>query len=171
MGENDSEMKREPQLPEREFESFVGEHRRLIGKICYLYATAGSDFDDLYQEVLINLWRGFASFEGRSKPSSWVWRVALNTCISCYRRERRRTQTLPLVEGFGAVDEDSARSERLRELHALVDRLDPFEKALVMLWLDEVPYDEIAAITGLSRNNVASKLHRIRIKLREQANR
>lgn len=171
MGENDSEMKYEPQLPEREFERFVGEHRRLIGKICYLYASAGNGFDDLYQEVLINLWRGFASFEGRSKPSSWVWRVALNTCISCYRRERRRAQTLPLAEGLGAVDEEPSRIERLRELQTLIDRLDPFEKALVMLWLDEVPYDEIASITGLTRNNVASKLHRIRIKLREQANR
>lgn len=171
MDENDSEMKCEPQLSEQEFESFVDRHRRLIGKICYLYASADTDFDDLYQEVLINLWRGFASFEGRAKPSSWVWRVALNTCVSCYRRDRRRTPTLPLDEGLGAEDEEPARTERLRELHALVDRLDPFEKALVMLWLDEVPYDEIAAITGLSRNNVASKLHRIRIKLREQANR
>ena len=141
-----------------EFETFVREHRRIVGKVCYLYAVDSDDFDDLYQEVLINLWRGFDGFEGRAKVSSWVYRVALNTCISYYRRNRRHTGRLPLTDSLGAADEDPERGERLRDLYAL------------MLWLDELPYEEIAAITGLTRNNVASKLHRIKLKLREQAN-
>ena len=171
MVETECEMMQEPQIPEREFERFVAEHRRLIGKICYLYAACESDFDDLYQEVLINLWRGFPGFAGRSRPSSWVWRVALNTCITCYRRERRLTRFVPLAEGFATADEEPDRHERVQELQTRIERLDPIEKALVMLWLDETPYDEIAAITGLTRNNVASKLHRIRLKLREQTQR
>lgn len=153
-----------------EFEAFAREHRRVIGKICYLYAVDSDDFDDLYQEVLINLWRGFDGFEGRAKASSWVYRVGLNTCISYYRRNRRHAGKVPLSDCAGMVDDDPQRDERLRELYALINRLDTLEKAVVMLWLDEVPYDEIAEITGLTRNNVASKLHRIKLKLREQAN-
>lgn len=153
-----------------DFESFVREHRRIIGKVCYLYALDGDDFNDLYQEVLINLWRGFEGFEGRAKPSSWVYRVGLNTCISYCRRNRRHTGAAPLAACMGMADEEAERSDRLRELDALINRLDPLEKALVMLWLDEVPYEEIARIMGLTRNNVASKLHRIKLKLREQVN-
>jgi len=131
-----------------EFETFVRKHRRIVGKVCYLYAMDSDDFDDLYQEVLINLWRGFDGFEGRAKVSSWVYRVALNTCISYYRRNRRHTGRLPLTDLLGAADEDSERGERLRELYALINRLDALEKAVVMLWLDELPYEEIAAING-----------------------
>lgn len=83
-----------------EFETFVREHRRIVGKVCYLYAVDSDDFDDLYQEVLINLWRGFDGFEGRAKVSSWVYRVALNTCISYYRRNRRHTGRLPLTDSL-----------------------------------------------------------------------
>ncbi len=158
------------QTKAREFEQFADRHRRVIGKICYLYATDDQNFDDLYQEVLINLWQGFDRFEGRAKASSWVYRVGLNTCISFYRRNRRHTGTLPLAECPGLTEQDTERTERLQELYALIARLDPLEKAVVMLWLDEQPYEEIAAITGLTRNNVASKLHRIKLKLREQAN-
>ena len=78
---------------------------------------------------------------------------------------------MPLADCPGIAAEDPERSARLRELYALITRLDPLEIALVMLWLDEVPYEEIASITGLTRNNVASRLHRIKLKLREQANR
>ncbi len=92
-----------------------------------------------------------------------------SACISCYRRERRHRGTLPLEYGIGLPAEEGDRTEHLKELYALIDRLDPIEKALILLWLDEVPYDEIAAITGLGRNTVASKLRRIRLKLREQA--
>ena len=114
-------------------------------------------------------------FWATGEPCLWItdpqhYRVALNTCISYYRRNRRHTGRLPLTDSLGAADEDSERGERLRDLYALINRLDALEKAVVMLWLDELPYEEIAAITGLTRNNVASKLHRIKLKLREQAN-
>lgn len=153
------------------FERFVAEHRRIIGKVCYLYAADRADFDDLRQEVLVALWRGFGSFEGRSAASTWVYRVSLNACISCCRRNRRHRATQPLVEALAVADEEPELRERLEELAALLARLDPMEKALVTLRLDELSYDEIAAVTGLRRNVVASRLHRIRLKLRRETDR
>lgn len=154
-----------------DFEQLVADHARLIGKICYMYAVDADHWKDLYQEVLINLCRGFVDFEGRSGISTWIWRVGLNTCISCYRRTRRHAKALPLTACLGMTDGDPGRDERLHTLYELIGYLGNLEKALVMLWLDEHSYDEIAAITGLSRNNVASKLRRIREKLVRLADR
>ncbi|MDE6857310.1 MAG: sigma-70 family RNA polymerase sigma factor [Alistipes sp.] len=153
---------------QNEFEAFVAEHRRIIGRICYMYAGGSDDFDDMYQEILINIWRGLDTFEGRSSPSSWVYRIGINTCISYRRRNRRFSGTLSLAACAGIIDDTPGGDERLLALRRSIERLDPIEKAVVTLWLDEVPYDEIAAITGLSRNNVASKLHRIKLKLRNE---
>ncbi len=158
-------------IPAEAFERFVARHRRIIGKVCYLYATDSADFDDLRQEVLIALWRGFGSFEGRSAASTWVYRVSLNACISYCRRSRRHRTAQPLAEVLAIADDDPALRERMSELAALLARLDPMEKALMALWLDELSYDEIAAVTGLQRNTVASRLHRIRLKLRREADR
>lgn len=158
-------------IPAEAFERFVARHRRIIGKVCYLYATDSADFDDLRQEVLIALWRGFGSFEGRSAASTWVYRVSLNACISCCRRNRRYRTAQPLAEALAIADDEPALRERMSELAALLARLDPIEKALMALWLDELSYDEIAAVTGLQRNTVASRLHRIRLKLRREADR
>ncbi len=158
-------------IPAEAFERFVARHRRIIGKVCYLYATDSADFDDLRQEVLIALWRGFGSFEGRSAASTWVYRVSLNACISYCRRNRRHRTAQPLAEVLAIADDDPALRERMSELAALLARLDPMEKALMALWLDELSYDEIAAVTGLQRNTVASRLHRIRLKLRREADR
>lgn len=158
-------------MPMPDFETFVRKHRPIIAKVCWLYARSSDAFDDLYQEILLNLWQGLAQFEGRCQTASWVYRVSLNTCISCYRHERRHRNLLPLTCCASLPVEEPDNAERLQQLHALINRLDPIEKAVILLWLDEVPYDEIAAITGLGRNTVASKLHRIRRKLREQAKR
>lgn len=158
-------------IPAEAFERFVARHRRIISKVCYLYATDSADFDDLRQEVLIALWRGFGSFEGHSAASTWVYRVSLNACISYCRRNRRHRTAQPLAEALAIADDDPALRERMSELAALLARLDPMEKALMALWLDELSYDEIAAVTGLQRNTVASRLHRIRLKLRREADR
>lgn len=156
--------------PNSRFRDFRSEHRRIICKICYLYAADGNDFDDLYQEVLINLWQGLRGFEGRAKVSSWVYRVGFNTCISHYRRNRPYREVLPLCV-CAEYAYDDPKDERMQQLHTLINRLDALEKAIVTLWLDEFSYEEIGDVTGLTRNNVASKLHRIKQKLREQANR
>ncbi len=158
--ENDETM-------QRLFVETMDEHCRIISKICCMYAADADHYEDLYQESLVNLWRGFASYRGRAKLSSWIYRVVLNTCISSYRRDRRhRSGRLPLsVCAAKPAAEEAGVEERIGEMYALIARLDSFERGLVMLWLDELSYEEIAEITGLTRGGVASKLHRIREKL------
>ena len=151
------------------FERFAAEHRRIIAKVCWMYADDDDGWQDLCQEVLINLWRGFDSFERLSKASTWVWRVAVNTCISCSRRDSRHKGTLPLPVCAAMPDDEPRRTERLRELHELINRLEHLDRTIVMMWLDEYSYDEIASVTGLPRNSVASRLHRAKDKLARMA--
>lgn len=155
---------------EQTFEALIKEHRRLIYKVCYLYAMDEEHLKDLYQEVMINLWQGFQSFKGEAKISSWIYRVSLNTCISFCRKHNKMTSTMPLESLFGLMTEEEGKAVHLREMYRLISRLNRLEKAIILLWLDERSYEEIAGITGLSRNNIASKLKRIKEKLNELAN-
>lgn len=155
---------------EQAFLALVKEYRRLIYKVCYLYATDEEHLKDLHQEVLINLWQGFQGFKGEAKISSWIYRVSLNTCISFYRKNSKMTDTMPLESLLGLTTEDDEKTVHLREMYRLISRLNRLEKAIILLWLDEHSYEEIAEITGLSRNNIASKLKRIKEKLNGLAN-
>lgn len=155
---------------EQAFLALIKEYRRLIYKVCYLYATDDEHLKDLYQEALINLWQGFQGFKGEAKISSWIYRVSLNTCISFYRKHSKITDTMPLESLFGLMTEDDEKTVPLREMYRLISQLNRLEKAIILLWLDERSYEEIAEITGVSRNNIASKLKRIKEKLNGLAN-
>lgn len=159
------------QAREQAFLRLIEANRRLIYKVCYLYATDDEHLKDLYQEVLIHLWQGLPDYRGEAKPSSWIYRVSLNACISYYRKHRRMTgETAPLESLLQTMAAEEGRTEHLREMYRLISCLNRMEKALILLWLDEHSYDEIAEITGLTRSNVATKLRRIKEKLNELAN-
>lgn len=157
---------------EKLFLTVSDEHKALIAKVCYLYSSAVASFDDLYQEVLINLWNGLDGYRGDARITTWLYRLAINTCISWHRRNDRFGDSVSLddinVDPPDAVG--GTADDEVRYLHSLISRLDPLEKAVITLWLDETPYDEIAAITGISKANVAVKLHRIKDKLTKIAN-
>ena len=155
---------------EKQFTSLIEEYKRVIYKICYMYATDGDNFKDLYQDVVINLWKGFEGYEGKGKPSSWIYRVGLNTCISFYRQQQRRGEHTSLDSIYCLEAEYSETTKRLKEMYRLIAGLDKFERAVILLWLDENSYEEIAEIVGVPRNTVASRLKRIKDKLTKQAN-
>lgn len=152
---------------EKEFIALVKAYERIIYKVCYLYATPGVTLADLYQEVVANLWRGFPHFRGDSKASTWIYRVALNTCISFLRKEKNAPQFVELTPLSDRMDEADETHQMLRRLYQLIGRLSPLEKSVILLYLDENSYDEIAEITGLTSTNVATKLNRIKEKLRK----
>lgn len=140
-------------------------NKQLICKVCYMYAVDSNHFNDLYQETLINIWQGLDKFRGDSQVSTWIYRTAINSCITFYRRNKVLANATSIENMADMIDDRSDRPSQLREMYRLVSRLNKLDKALVLLWLDEKTYEEISDITGVSRNNVASRLRRIRFKL------
>lgn len=158
---------------EEQFLAILEQYRDIVAKVCYIYASDSTPFDDLYQEVLINIWQGMESYRGEAKMSTWIYRTAINTCISSYRRNLRhsaahvdRLSDLKLDIEAGM---DSNRLEEYHKLQSLISKLNPVDKAIISLWLDEKSYTEISAIIGISSSNVAVKLHRIKEKLTTMA--
>lgn len=155
---------------EKEFVELITEHKRLIYKACYFYASDADDLADLYQEVVMNLWKSFSRFRGESKATTWMYRIAMNTCISSLRRQKARPQTVPLTLDVDMTDGED-KTAQLRELYGLINQLGRLERALILLWLEERSYQEIADILGISKNNVAVKLNRVKEKLKAMSNR
>lgn len=159
---------------EHRFLKIVDQYKEVMAKVCYIYSSDNACFDDLYQEVLINLWQGMDSFRGDSKLSTWLYRTALNTCITWHRKNSKYSKGATRLEDLLTEPADSSADtaaylEDYRQLYNLISRLGPLDKALITLWLEEKPYDEIALITGISPGNVAVRLHRIKDKLSAMA--
>lgn len=123
--------------------------------------------EDYYQEVLCNLWQNFDQFDGRSKRSTWIYRVALFTCISFIRRKQPASISLSFDL---SSEEDSTLREQLDELHSIINRLGHLDRALILLWLEGYSYEEMAEVTGLTQSNVAVKLMRAKNKIKEMFN-
>lgn len=155
---------------EKAFLQLISENERLIYKVCSFYTSEEHPLADLYQEVVVNLWSGFAKFRNESRISTWIYRVALNTCISGMRKEMRKPQSIPISALQEAFTEPESISEQLREMYALIHQLKTMERAVVLLYLEEKSYQEIADITGLTVSNVATKLKRSKQKLKEMSN-
>lgn len=165
MRSQDKDNRRDDQGLKQAFEETVRQYDGVIRKVCYFYATDVDDFDDLRQEALVNLWRGFPGFRGDASMSTWIYRVTLNSCVSFFRKHRRRGNTVPVDEHPELIAEDDEKGAMLREMYRMINRLPAADKALILLWLDEHSYDEIASIMGQPRNTVASRLRRAKEKL------
>ena len=149
--------------------SIVNDNRRMLCKVCYMYADDDEHFKDLYQEVLANLWQGMDSFRGDSRLSTWLYRTAINTCVTYFRHNGKHDRGKVGLETLAdAAGDDGERMAYLRQMYRLIAGLDKMDKALILMWLDEKSYDEIAGVTGLPRNTVATRLYRIKLRLKER---
>ena len=155
---------------EQMFLSLMEQHKQIIYKVCFMYASEEETINDLFQEVTLNLWKGFPRFRGESKTSTWVYRIAVNTCVSWLRSSNRRLQTVPLTLSTADLITDEQEKENLRELYSLINRLGKLERALILLWLEERSYEEIAEILDISVSNVGVRINRIKAKLKEMSN-
>lgn len=149
----------------RDFEIMAHQYDGVIRKVCYFYATDRDEFNDLRQEALVNLWRGFSRFRGDASLSTWIYRVTLNSCVSFFRKHRKNSSIVPIDEQADIMAESDEKAAMLREMYRMIGRLDKADKALILLWLDEHSYDEIAEIMGQPRNTIASRLRRAKEKL------
>lgn len=153
---------------EKEFLTVVREYERVIYKVCYIYTTPNAPLNDLYQDVVLNLWKAFPKFRRECKVSTWIYRIALNTCISFIRREKNIPEFVTLNQEVDWMTEDNdPLQELLRQLYKMINRLGQLDKSIILLYLEEKSYEEIAEITGLSVTNVATKLSRIKDKLKK----
>lgn len=152
----------------KSFAAMARRHEKIIFSVCFFYATSDVGFDDLKQEVLISLFKAYRHFRNDSSESTWVYKVALNTCLFSLRKLTPKVSTLSLEEMPYIHFEDDSEHDlksRLEWLYSAISRLKPTDKALVLMWLDELSYYEIAENMGIPRNTVASRLHRIKEKL------
>lgn len=155
---------------EEQFVQIIREQRQTIYTVCYMFAKDKDEVDDLFQEVTINLWKGFDTFRNESNVSTWIWRVALNTCISVERMKKSRGETIPLSLDINLYNDSDEKSLQIRQLHRRIGRLGLVDRAIVLLWLDNLSYEEIGAIVGISAKNVSVKLVRIKEQLKNMSN-
>ena len=146
---------------EKKFAQMVGEHKSTIYTVCYMFSQDADEVSDLFQEVLINLWKGFEGFEHRSDVKTWIYRVALNTCISIDRK-KRRSASVPLTLDINLFEDRDEDSRQVDMLHKRISKLQPFDRAIVLLWLEDLSYEEI----GITAKNVSVRLFRIREQLK-----
>lgn len=155
---------------EKEFVRIVEENKATIYMVCYMFSKDREEVENLFQESLIALWRGFESFRGDANIRSWIYRVALNTCISVERKKSRHPESVRLkmdVNLFSDTDEDNRQVQALRNR---IGQLGVFDRAIVLLWLENLSYEEIGAIVGISAKNVSVRLVRIREQLKNMSN-
>ena len=155
---------------ELEFAQTVREHKGTIYTVCYMFSNNPDEVADLCQEILINLWKGYPKFRGDSNVRTWIYRVSLNTCISSERKKDRRVETLPLSLDINLFDDSDEDSKKVRMLRNRINKLGPFDRAIVLLWLENLSYDEIGAIVGISAKNVSVRLVRIKDQLKNMSN-
>lgn len=153
-----------------EFLTIVHQSQGIIHKVCRLYRDSQEDREDLFQEIVYQLWKSFPAFKGESKPSTWVYKIALSTAIAKYRSAKERVREEQVsIEGLAIASSspDEELQDRLQWLYTVIATLSPVEKAIISLYLDEYSYKDIAAIIGLTENHVGVKMNRIKSKLKE----
>jgi RNA polymerase sigma-70 factor, ECF subfamily len=156
------------QEEEKEFEQLIRENELMIHKVCRMYADSNADRDDLFQEIVIQLWKAYPTFRGEARFSTWLYRVAINTAITRLRKERDFIKSYSPAELPEYMQEDhSIEKEKEKQLHEAINRLSQVEKAIVMLYLEDHSYLEMEDILGISQGNLRVKMNRIKEKLRQ----
>jgi len=149
------------------FESMIKEYHPIIYKICRVY-SGNEDFDDLYQEVLINLWKSYKTFEGRSKLSTWLYRVTLNTALTYQRNEKKHSKKISMdhLPELITMENDPIENEaKIQKLYAAIKQFKKIDRSIILLYLEENSYEEIAELTGLTPSNIGAKISRLKKKL------
>jgi RNA polymerase sigma factor (sigma-70 family) len=160
---------------ETAFLTDVNQNIRIVHRVCHTYFPRDAmEREEVFQDIMYQLWKSYPQFKGESKFSTWMHKVALNTAITHIRRSTRKPRSAELTEPIAHapdMNEHMHREEEVRQLHAAIDTLMGIDKAIILLHLEDQDYDEIAAITGLTRTNVSVRLVRIKRALKEYVER
>jgi RNA polymerase sigma-70 factor (ECF subfamily) len=151
---------------ESKFAQTIKQNKSTIYTVCYMFSKDADEVNDLFQEAVINLWRGFEGFKGKSDVKTWIYRVTLNTCISLDRK-KRRAATEPLNVNINLFEDRDEDTRQIDRLHKRIGRLGPFDRAIVLLWLENMSYEEIGQVVGISTTSVSTRLYRIKEQLKK----
>ena len=155
---------------EKEFLKNISDHQGIILKVCRMYCSDVGESEDLFQEIVLQLWRSYPKFKGEAKISTWIYRVGLNTAITRLRKGNRKVSTREIKEAdfnLPSLGNERVDIEYSHDLQLAIDALNKFDKAIMMLYLDEKSYQEMAEITGISETNIGVRINRIKKKLKE----
>lgn len=159
---------------ESKFTLLVKENQRIVHKICRIYSDSPEAHEDLFQEIVLQLWKSFDSFKGDSKFSTWMYRVGLNTAITLIRKKNKTIETISIDQhsyfDIRTNDDNEEKEERLKLLYSCIKQLNDVERALVLLFLEDLPYKDIAETMGISEVNARVKMNRTKEKLKEMMN-
>ncbi|WP_062058723.1 RNA polymerase sigma factor [Aquimarina longa] len=158
---------------EHSFVTNLEQNQNIVHKVCRIYTSDSDSHNDLFQEITIQLWKAYPKFRGDAKFSTWMYRVALNTAITLYRRSKRSIKTSDLDAinfRIKAEEYDDQVEQQLKLMYAAVKQLNDIEKALVFLYLEDKSYKEIADTMGISEVNARVKMNRVKTKLKKILN-
>jgi RNA polymerase sigma-70 factor (ECF subfamily) len=158
---------------QEEFIKMIAAQQKLIHSICSLYYTSSEDRKDLFQEIILALWKAYPAFNYQSKISTWIYQIAINTVFSRIRKDKRRPKSEPLTEKVWQIPQTTTvqeLSESAQELYWAISQLSDVDKAIIMLYLEEHSYQEIASILDITKTNVSTRINRIKIKLEKLLN-
>ncbi|MFY7898870.1 MAG: RNA polymerase sigma factor [Chitinophagaceae bacterium] len=155
-------------VQEKEFIHLINQHQNIVHKVCSVYMDFMQDREDLFQEITLQAWKSFHSFKGESKFSTWLYRVALNTAITFFKKDKKKNDFFQSSEFPEIIDQSTTDIElQVKAMYAAIGELSKIDKALVMLYLEDYDYNAIGEMLGLTANNVAVKMNRIKVKLKE----
>lgn len=152
------------------FEILLKEHELLVYKICRLYGNTDDDRQDLFQDIVIQLWRAYPKFRGEAKFSTWLYRIGLNVAITQFRKHKNKIYAADIESLNISIADDpysTVKDEQSQELYAAIEKLNDIEKAIIMLYLEDKSYEEMEEIMGISNGNLRVKMNRIKEKLRQ----
>lgn len=153
-------------IEEQHFSHLIKRHKTTIYSVCLMFASCQDEANDLMQEVLIKLWSGRSGFKEHGDECGWVWRVAMNTCITQDKRRKRRKKIQVPIDS-NLLTADTPDSRQMQQLHERIRSLAPFDRAIVLLWLEDLSYEEIGKIVGTSAKNISVRLVRIKEQLKK----
>lgn len=155
------------------YSDFILPYAAIIIKICRAYTRTQDDFEDYYQEVCLQIWRSKQSFEGKAQWSTWVYRVTLNVCMTLMKKRTKSDDCFvsdPVPEGITEDASHFFRQESMNSLYAAIHHLSEIDRGIILLYLEEKSYEEIADIIGIKSNNVGVRVSRIKTKLSQLLN-
>jgi len=156
-------------MDENHFLQLISTHQRIIHQVCQLYRDTPSDREDLFQEIVFQLWRSIDRFRGQSAIGTFIYRVALNTAVATFRKAGKRNVVsyVDQVPEMSSANEDLAIAERKEQLMGAIKKLDEADRAVIALVLGEYSYREIGEIIGITENNVGVRVSRIKNKIKK----